>query len=406
MCVGGSRRHDREEGRKWGQGTPGRPFSAERKTDVKQKTLSPTFPRMNALIFDTTTGLHLQTDRPLPMPSPSDALLRVRRAGICATDLEIVRGYVPGFCVVLGHEAVADVVEVGCDVDAGLIGQRVVPEINAPPESAPRPPPDAPAAEQAAFRNHCPDRTVLGIIQHDGVFAEYAVLPAACCVPVPPSVPDAAAVFVEPLAAAFRIIEQGLVDDPDASIAVVGDGRLGLLIAAVLATRPGRRGRVVHIGRHAAKLSLIPPTANVEAHVLPTEIDTGAAAADWARASGLATSFTVVVDATGRSAGVALFLALIRPLGTLVLKTTAAPGAPDAPAWASVANAVVVQELSVVGSRCGPYAPALAALADEGHPVRLLVDAMVCLTLNLEDGVKAVAEAGRKGVVKVQLVMQ
>ena len=389
------------------QGTQrGRFCPTKKKTNVKQETLSDPFSRMNALVFDTTTGLHLQTDRPLPTPGPTDALLRVRRAGICATDLEIVRGYVPGFSGVLGHEAVADVLAVGSDVDAGLIGQRVVPEINAPPASAPRPPPGVPAAEQAAFRNHCEGRTVLGIINHDGVFAEYAVTPAACCVPVPPSVPDAAAVFVEPLAAAFRIVEQGLVDDADASIAVVGDGRLRLLIAVVLATRDGRRGRVAHIGRHAAKLGLVPPAANVEAHVLPTEIDTGAAAADWARARGLATSFTVVVDATGRSAGVALCLALIRPLGTLVLKTTAAPGAPDAPAWADVANAVVVQELVLVGSRCGPYAPALAALADGGHPVRLLVDAMVSVTLPLGDGVHAVTEAGRKGIVKVQMVMQ
>lgn len=350
---------------------------------------------MKALVFDETNGLRLETDRPVPAPGPGEALLRIRRAGVCATDLEIVKGYVPGFAGVLGHEGVADVVDVGPGLDGtAWIGRRVVPEINQPPAEAVRPPNDA----EAAFRNHCANRTVLGIINHDGLFAEYAVARADCLSDVPPTVSDQAAVFVEPLAAAFRILEQGLIPDPAATVAVVGDGRLGLLIAAVLATRAGRTGRVVHIGRHASKLGLIPPQAGTEPHIIPADAD-GAA---WAATAGLAGACDVVVDATGRAAGTALALSLVRPLGTLVLKTTAAPGAPDAPDWAALANRIVVDEIRVVGSRCGPYAPAIAALSDVDHPIRRLVDAMVTATLPL--GVEAIETAAAKGAIKVQVV--
>ena len=384
-------------------------------------------PTMTALVFDEARGLRLETDRPTPTPAPGEVLLAVRRAGVCATDLEIVKGmcggagrgrrdgvlknslpktlfpgYVPGFSGVLGHEAVADVCAVGPGVDAAAwVGARVVPEINAPPPTATPPPRDASPAARAAFRNHCPDRTVLGIIARDGVMAQYAAVPAACCVRVPPSLPDDAAVFVEPLAAAFRILEQGLIP-PSSSVAVVGDGRLGLLTAGVVVAAAGC-ARFAHLGRHADKLALV---AGDHERVLVPRACADAAVAWAAGRGGLTAAFDVVVDATGAAAGAALALALVRPLGTLVLKTTVAPGAPDAPDWGRLASDVVVNEKRVVGSRCGPYAPAVAALEDATHPLRALVAAMVTAEVGLEDAVGALARAGERGVVKVVVRMK
>lgn len=349
-------------------------------------------PGMDALVFSADAGLRLET-RPHPSPPAGHLLLRVRRAGVCATDVEITKGYVPGFDGILGHEAVADVIEVGAGVDReAWIGARVCPELNcAPPGVAP--PPSDP---HAAFRNHCPGRTVLGIIGRDGVLAEQVCVPAANCARVPETLADAAAAFAEPLAAAFRVVEQGLVPAGTAA-AVVGDGRLGLLLAGVLAAEGVL---AAHYGRHADRLALV-PGAHARA-LVPRALDDAAA---WAAARGDAGAFDVVCEASGSAAGAALALALARPLGTVVLKTTVAPGAADAPHWSAVANDVVVNEKRIVGSRCGPFGAALAALASNRGGLRDLCLAMVTHTLPLRDGVAALATAASREALKVQVVM-
>ena len=312
-------------------------------------------------------------------------------------------------------------------------GVRVVGEINCPlptPPPVPPPPPPpppgaasgpaaaaaaaalAPASDPAAAtaRNHAPDRTVLGIIGRDGCAAEWVVLPASNLHRVPAPIPDARAAFVEPLAAACRIVEQGLVR-PGQAVAVVGDGRLGLLAAAVLSrggmnaahAPPALAGvALTHFGHTASKLALLPRESGHSAVVVPRD-DGDAAEAVWAAH---AARFDVAVEATGHPGGAALALRLLRPGGTLVLKSTCAPtecSPPTAPAWSAFANDVVVQERTVVGSRCGPFPPALALL--EADPaVGTLVDGMVSAEFDLAEGEEALRAAGRGGAIKVVLV--
>jgi len=290
--------------------------------------------------------------------------VRVRRAGICATDLAITRGYM-GFAGVLGHEFVGE-------VDAGppdWLGRRVVGEINAACGRC-----DTCAR---GLPRHCPTRTVLGILGRDRAFAEYLTLPVGNLHPVPDAVPDEAAVFVEPLAAAFRIREQ-VQPQPEDVVYVLGDGRLGLLIAQVLAATGCR---LTLVGRHPAKLALARElgieTADTSADLPATDL----AAAD------------LVVDATGAPDGLTRAIARTRPRGTVVLKTTCAESPPFNPA------PLVIHEVTVIGSRCGPFPPALAALASGAVRVAPLVAA----TYPLADGVEAFAHAARPGVLRVLL---
>jgi threonine dehydrogenase-like Zn-dependent dehydrogenase len=312
---------------------------------------------MRALVFDG--GLSCQADRPVPEPAPGEARIRVRLAGICATDLAITRGYM-GFAGVLGHEFVGA-------VDAGpaeWLGRRVVGEINAACGRC--------ATCARGLGRHCPDRTVLGIQGRDGAFAEYLILPVGNLHPVPDAVPDAAAVFVEPLAAAFRIREQVQPQTEDA-VQVLGDGRLGLLIAQVLAATGCR---LTLVGRHPAKLALAREwgieTADTSVNLPPADL---------------------VVDATGAPDGLVHAIARVRPCGTVVLKTTCAESPPFNPA------PLVIHEVTVIGSRCGPFPPALAALASGSVRVAPLVAA----TYPLTDGAEAFAHAARPGVLKVLL---
>jgi threonine dehydrogenase-like Zn-dependent dehydrogenase len=314
---------------------------------------------VRALAFDGT--LHYRTDWPEPPQGPGEARVRVLQAGVCATDLAILAGYM-GFAGVPGHEFVG-VVE--ASPDPAWVGMRVVGEINAACGHCPTCVGENP--------RHCPHRTVLGIQGRDGAFAERLSLPLENLHPVPDGVPDQAAVFVEPLAAAFRIPEQ--VDiGPDTRVHVLGDGRLGLLITQVLKTTGCR---LTLAGRHADKLALAQGWG----------IATADAGADLPPAD-------VVVDATGSPAGLARAVALTRPLGTVVLKTTCAEAPPFNPA------PIVIHELTVVGSRCGPFGPALAALAAGTVDVAPLVAA----TYPLEDGERALARAATPGTLKVLLV--
>jgi threonine dehydrogenase-like Zn-dependent dehydrogenase len=299
-------------------------------------------------------------DRPDPEPGPDEALVRVHLAGVCDTDLQILRGYM-GFEGVLGHEWVGHVEE----GPEGWRGARVVGEINFACGRCP--------SCAAGLGRHCPARRVMGIQGADGAFAERAVVPVANLHAVPEAVPDEAAVFAEPLAAAFEIREQiGSVQG--ARAVVLGDGKLGLLVAQVL---HAGGAAVRAVGHHAAKLALLARRG------IDTRLE-----ADWDAA---AEGADLVVEATGSAAGLARAIAATRPRGTLVLKSTVAErhGVDLAP--------VVIHEIQVLGSRCGPFPPALDALARGAVDVAPLV----AERLPLARGDEALARAARAGALKV-----
>jgi threonine dehydrogenase-like Zn-dependent dehydrogenase len=264
------------------------------------------------------------------VPEPSikgECLIRVTLAGICGTDLQLLTGYAD-FTGIPGHEFVG-VVERAPDNDAQWIGKRVVGEINV----------GCGACEWCArdVKEHCINRSVVGIRGRSGAFAEYVSLPAQNLHEVPVALNDTAAVFVEPVAAACRILEQVEIG-PTTRVAVIGDGRLGNLTAQVLRTRTSD---VVLIGRHAHKLQ-IARELGIDARATSDE------------AQG---PFDVVVDATGKTEGLARAIEVVKPLGTIVLKSTF-HGEAATPLWP-----VAVNETTIVGSRCGPFAPAIGLLA-------------------------------------------
>ena len=315
---------------------------------------------MRALVFDD--GLKLDPRRPMPAAADGDTLVRVTQAGVCGTDLEVVRGYI-GFRGVLGHEFVGVVEE---SPDKSLVGRRVVGEINCVCGRC--------DLCVGGLSNHCRDRTVLGIAGHDGCFAEFVRLPARNLHALPDAVDDDAAVFVEPLAAAFQARQQlGARLTKKTWATVLGDGRLGLLVAQVLADA-GCPVRVV--GRHEAKLALCER---------------------WGIKTRLADDVTprhdqdVVIDCTGNASGLATALAMCRPRGTLVLKSTFSAGEPVN------LSPAVVSEVTVLGSRCGPFRPAIAALA-EG---RVEVHPLIARRMRLDDGPEVLRTAARRGVLKV-----
>lgn len=296
--------------------------------------------------------------RPDPHPGPDEAVVRVSLAGVCRTDLELVRGYMD-FAGVLGHEFVGTVE----DGPPEWRGQRVVGEINFACGRC--------AACARGLRRHCPHRRVMGILRADGAFAERVCVPVANLHRVPDAVPDARAVFAEPVAAAFEILEQVPLP-PGVRALVLGDGKLGLLAAQVLASSGAD---VTVLGHHPGKLALL------------AQRGIGTATAEAWRG----TRAPLVVEATGSVAGFRRAVELVEPRGTLVLKSTVA--AREALDLAPL----VIDEITVVGSRCGPFPPALAALEDG----RVAVDGMVSARVPLADGVQALERAARPGVLKV-----
>ena len=293
-----------------------------------------------------------------PAPPEGEALVRVTLAGVCATDLELVKGYYP-FTGVPGHEFVG-VVE-RADSAPARVGRRVVGEINASCGTCP--------TCVAGRRSHCPARTVLGIKGRDGAMAQWLALPVGNLHDVPDAVADEVAVFTEPLAAALEVQEQVPVG-PGTRVVVVGDGRLAQLVARSLAlTGCG----LVVIGRHPGKLMRLAERG------IPVAPRAEAGAAD------------VVVECTGNPEGLAVARAAVRPRGTIVLKSTY-----HGEARVNL-SAVVVDEVMLVGSRCGPFAPALALLASGGVEVADLVEARFAL----DDVEAAFARAAAPGVLKV-----
>ena len=292
---------------------------------------------------------------------PNEALIKIRKAGICSTDLELVKGYYP-YAGILGHEFVGEVVNA---TDASWIGQRVVGEINAV------------CGACEACRNgrptHCENRTVLGIANRDGVFAEYTTLPLENLCRVPDSVSDEMAVFTEPLAAALEIQQQIQIKPTD-RVLVIGAGRLGQLIAQTLALT----GCDLHVvTRHTHPQNLLAArgirfmTAD---EVLPRKWD-------------------VVVEVTGSPDGFNLARKAIRPRGTLVMKST----------YKGDMNvnfsSIVVDEINIIGSRCGPFEPALRLMEKrEVDPTLLIMEQYA-----LGDAMKAFEHAAQAGVLKVLL---
>ncbi|HEY0051233.1 MAG TPA: alcohol dehydrogenase catalytic domain-containing protein [Pyrinomonadaceae bacterium] len=316
---------------------------------------------MKALRFENNNLKLTEIARP---ESETEAVVRVLKSGICNTDLEIVRGYA-GFQGTIGHEFVG-VVEKAFGAPH-LIGKRVVGEINAGCGVC--------ASCAAGDSRHCPKRTVLGIVGRDGCHAEFLTLPVRNLLEVPENVSDAEAVFAEPLAAAFGIGEQVEIF-PDTEAAVIGDGKLGTLCALGLALKSNK---VVLIGKHREKLA-IAEKRNVEGVLL-------------ADALKMKKRFEVVVEASGSESGFALALDLVKPRGKLILKSTF-QGTPRWEAWR-----VVVDEITIVGSRCGRFAPALDLLKNKQIDVADLISE----EFDLKDGVRAIERAGEKGVMKVLL---
>jgi threonine dehydrogenase-like Zn-dependent dehydrogenase len=302
-----------------------------------------------------------ERDFPKAEPGPGQALIRLLRAGICSTDIEIVKGYA-AFEGILGHEFVG-IVEYAAD--KSWVGQRVVGGINLGCRACP--------VCLSHGPEHCPQRTVLGIIGHNGAFADYLILPQENLLIVPNNVPDALAVFTEPLAAALRIREQIKVA-PSIAAAVIGPGRLGLLIGQVLALAGTQ---VTMIGRRQESLDL------------PARLGLKTGLADDFPDN----AYDLVVEATGNQAGLINSLRLVRPLGTLVLKSTFAGST------TLDLSKLVVAEINVVGSRCGPFEPALRLLAKQAIDVEAMIEA----EYPLSEGISAFEHASSPGVRKVLL---
>jgi threonine dehydrogenase-like Zn-dependent dehydrogenase len=301
------------------------------------------------------------------VPKPdrvSESTVRVTLSGICNTDVEISRGYA-GFKGTIGHEF-AGVVEESPDV--GLVGERVVGEINAGCGRC--------SLCLGGDSRHCPTRTVLGIVGRDGAHAEYLQLPTLNLLRVPDRIPDERAVFAEPLAAACGILERANIAS-DQSVAVIGDGKLGLLCAQVLALKVPN---VTLVGKHQEKLS-IAARRGIETASAVNIVQERPRAVD------------VVVEASGSSSGFDLALGLLRARGVLVLKSTFHG------TTAFDASRIVVDEISVIGSRCGRLAPALELLENDSVDVESLISE----EYSLSEGVKAMDRATQSGVLKVLL---
>lgn len=313
---------------------------------------------MFALVCDQPP--RLVSDHPEPVRVAGEALIAVQLAGICDTDLQLARGYM-GYRGVLGHEWVGRVIDAD---ERSWMGRRVVADINA----------GCGACDECRLHlgHHCASRTVLGIVGRDGALAERVTMPLHCLVPVPDGVSDAQAVFAEPIAAALHVLDD--VPDSSAPVVVLGDGKLGLLIAICL---HGAGRRVVLIGHHRDKL------ARAAALGIDTRLEQELQAQPL--------QAQAVVEATGNAAGVARALSMLVPRGTLILKTTVA-------GQTTVdLSPIVIHELRVIGSRCGDLSRAIAWLAQG----RLDLSSLIAARYPLTQAATAFEHASRKGTLKV-----
>lgn len=357
-----------------------------------------------------------------PVAKPGEALIRVLRAGVCNTDLELLQGYM-GFSGILGHEFVG-VVESICEKGPSSeenkkwIGKRVCGDINVGCSTC------AVCLDvhkrnfccPQMSRNHCPNRTVLGILNKHGAMAEYITLPFTNLHLVPDAVSDEEAAFAEPLAAACRIVEQNLVDyehDPPDKVAILGDGKLGLMIAEVLGRKHTEAfgmekelpPRPMLFGKHVHKMDLV-ATSGVDCFLVDELLHPEAYNGVKLKYSAY---FDVVVDATGNPSTLSVSAAICRPMGNLVLKSTCAAGE------RFNAAPFVIDELRVIGSRCGPIDKALKLLSlgtnhdDEEQEIDadlepLNVSKYITKTFPLYQADKAIACAAERSTMKVQII--
>ena len=318
---------------------------------------------MRAVQLDTS--LRYQGHAPNPTPPSGEALVRVRQAGICATDIHLVKGYM-GFQGILGHEFVGMVEQaVGHE---HLTGQRVVGEINASCRTC--------ATCQAGRRTHCPNRTTLGIDRRDGAFADYLCLPVDNLYLLPDEVSDDQAVFIEPLAAACQILEQISIIPTD-HVVVIGDEKLDLLCAQVVHTT---HCTLSVLGRHPEKLALLRQQG-----IHTTQ-----------HADDLSSSVDIVIEATGSPEGLKVASRLIRPRGTIVLKSTYHDQT------TIDMTSLVVNEIQLVGSRCGPFPQAIEFL----QHTRVRVEPLIHHRFGIDHGVEAMDCASTPGTLKVLLTME
>jgi len=303
-----------------------------------------------------------RTDLDEPSRAPGEVQVQVTCAGVCATDLALQRGYM-GFRGIPGHEFL------GVALDGPLQGRRVVGDINAACGEC--------STCRAGRRSHCPHRTVLGIAGRPGAFAERLSLPASNLFPVPDGVADVEAVFAEPLAAALEIPDQLEFRGGERAL-VIGDGRLGLLCAAVL----HHAGLEVTVaGRHPERADLLPPAVSI-LEGLAESASAGLPVPE---------RWDLVVEASGNPSALGRALELVRPRGRVVLKTTT-----ERPSTLDLA-ALVVDEIQLIGSRCGPFARALEELARN----RLDLSRFVAARYPLSEGRNAFERASDSGVLKV-----
>lgn len=318
---------------------------------------------MRAVVFDQTLAVH--SHWPDPPPGEGDTLVRVTQAGICATDLQITRGYM-GFSGVLGHEFVGTVVE---SPNRALVNQRVVGEINIVCGRC--------DLCLSGLSSHCRSRSVMGIQGHAGCFADLVRLPALNLHVLPATIDDDHAVFVEPLAAAYQVLKQVQFDSRK-WVTVLGAGRLGLLVAQVLRNA---RCPVRVVGKHRSKLALCEKwqiRSRPLSEIVPRHDQ------------------DVVVDCTGHPTGFEMAMQMVRPRGTIVLKSSVAADHP-----LNLAP-LVVDEITVIGSRCGPFRQAITALEQN----QVDVVSLIHRRLRLEQAVEAFDIADRPGVLKVLLAIE
>jgi len=319
---------------------------------------------LKAIVFDGRR-LRLADDLQKPAAVHGEALIRVTMAGICNTDMEIMKGYL-GFQGIIGHEFTG-IVEAIDGRSKKLLGKRVVGEINCGCRHC--------GLCLEGLEKHCPDRTTLGILGRDGAFAQYTTLPVGNLHEIPDNLTDEEAVFTEPLAAAFEILEQIRIKSTD-KVLVLGDGKLGILCALTLRLTGAD---LTLAGKHPWKLSV------AREQGVPVVL-----AKDLLPAGN---KYDVVVEATGSADAFETAMKLTRPRGTIVLKSTVAHGAP-----VNLAP-LVIDEMTVVGSRCGPFKPALNALAKGLINVKPLISAV----FPFEEAKKAFTRAKMRNVLKVLL---
>jgi len=316
---------------------------------------------MKALYLSSGNKVEL-IEKEIPVPSEDESLIKIIYAGICNTDIELIKGYMD-FTGVLGHEFVGKVMESN---DKNLVGKRIAGEINL-------------GCGRCNYcltgnKEHCKNRSVLGIYKKDGCFTEYINLPTANCMLIPDSVSNENAVFIEPLAAALRIVQQ-VKFNPDKKIAILGDGKLGLLIALVLSSFGIYQ--ISLIGRHKNKMDIIKNITNLSDFYLSTKK--------------ISNQFDYVIEATGSSDGFANALEIVNPLGTVILKSTVAD-------YKNINLApIVIKEINLIGSRCGHFKPAIMFLEN----FKPELDKLISAVFPIDEWENAFMKAMEKDSVKV-----